>query len=314
MVLSAVMLGAVSVSACSSGTNDTSSSATTNSTTPPTTAPCRSAAAAQTHRYASYEGVDPNLTSLDLYLPAVTEPCQARPLVVWVHGGSWGGGDKKDFIADKVTLFNGAGYAFASVNYRLTDADVPNPWRWPVHDQDGADAVAWLVHHASEFGIDRARVAVLGHSAGGGIVAAISADARYLGHMQLPLDAITCAGSMDGEGYDVVAGNTTSPPEYRPIYADAFGTDPAVWAEASPIRYVAANKGIPHYFVAARGPEWRMQQHRAWIDALKKAGVPVTVLDAQQLEHSDLAVDVGAPGDTIVTPALMSFLQGCFAK
>jgi acetyl esterase/lipase len=276
------------------------------------TAACRDAPVKQTVQYAGYAGVDPKLTSLDLYLPAVHAPCHVRPIVVWVHGGAWQGGDKSEYMPDKVALFNGAGYVFASVNYRLTDSSAATPLRWPVHDDDTADALAWLVSHASEFGGDPHRLAVLGHSAGGGIVAAIATDDRYLGRHHLALDTITCAGSMDGEGYDVVAGATTSPPEYHPTYLAAFGSDPSVWPEASPINHVAAGKGIAAYFVAGRGPEWRLEQHRRFVDALNRAGVPTTVLDARQLEHADLTTDVGAPGDTTVTPPLMSFLTKCF--
>ena len=234
-------------------------------------------------------------------------------MVVWVHGGGWAGGDKSEFMTDKVPLFNGAGYVFASVNYRLTDTDsVPPAPQYPVHNQDTADAIAWLIHHAAEIGGDAKHVAMLGHSAGGGIVAAVTTDDRYLGQDSLQLDAVVCAGSMDGEGYDVVAGATTSPPEWQTVYTDAFGTDPKVWADASPINHVAAGKGIPRYFVAARGSDWRSAQHQAFIDALQKAGVATTVLDATELEHADLTTLVGAAGDTLVTPALMDFLGGCF--
>jgi acetyl esterase/lipase len=275
---------------------------------------CPDTAVKHTVQYASYPGVDPNLNRLDLYLPAAGDPCRPRPIVVWVHGGGWEGGDKTDFMEHKIPLFNGAGYVFASVNYRLSDSTVPNHLIWPVHDDDAADALAWLIHHAHDFGGDPHRIAVLGHSAGGGVVAAVTTDDRYLGRSDLPLSAIRCAGSMDGEGYDVVAGATTSPPEWQPTYTNAFGTDPAVWDEASPIRHVSADKGIPRYFVAARGIDWRLQQHLAFVDALQRAGVPVTVLDSRQLEHADLTTAVGDPADTVVTPALMSFLQECFAR
>ena len=279
-------------------------------------ASCSSAAGKRTVRYSSIEGVDPNLTSLDLYEPASSGSCATRPIVVWVHGGGWAGGDKAEFMEHKVPLFNGAGFVFASVNYRLTDttdpAD-PHP-QWPVHDQDTADALAWIIHHASEFRGDTHKVAVLGHSAGGGIVAAITTDERYLAKDGLTLRAVRCAGSMDGEGYDITAGATTSPPEWKPTYTNAFGTDPAVWQEASPIRYVAPDKGIPRYFIAARGIDWRLAQHVAFYEALQEAHVPVTVLDATSLEHADLTTAVGAPDDTTVTPALMDFLTGCFTR
>jgi arylformamidase len=154
---------------------------------------------------------------------------------------------------------------------------------------------------------------VLGHSAGGGITAAIAVDATFLGAHDLPLETIRCAGSMDGEGYDVTAGATTAPEGWRPTYLNAFGTDPAVWAQASPINHVAPATGIGSFFIAARGVDWRLDQHLAFIGALRGAGVAVTALDSRALEHADLATVIGQPGDTLVTPALMDFLAGCFA-
>ena len=303
--LSLTVLAAV-VSACGAETS--------GSAAPTTSLPSMPCASMQTFAYESLPGVDPNSTSLDVYTPPATDgSCVDRPLVIWVHGGGWAGGDKSEYMEDKVPLFNGAGFVFASVNYRLTDDSLASPTpQYPVHDDDTADAVAWLVEHAAQLGVDPSRVAVLGHSAGGGITAAITTDEQYLGRNGLPLTTVRCAGSMDGEGYDVTAGATTSPPEWQPTYFAAFGTDPAVWAEASPINHVAAGTGIPDYFIAARGVDWRVEQHLAFIAALREAGVPITVLDSRELEHADLTTLVGSPDDTIVTPALMDFLDGCF--
>jgi acetyl esterase/lipase len=301
---------------CGSGSSQshapTSSSPAVTTTT---VTPLVACGAKRTFTYASYSGVDPNQNRLDVYAPpADAHGCTGRPLVVWVHGGGWNSGDKSEYMPDKVALFNGAGYVFASINYRLTDKTLAQPApQYPVHDRDAADAIAWLVHHAPDIGVDPSRVAVIGHSAGGGIVAALSTDEQYLGHDHLTLRSIVCAGSMDGEGYDITAGATTSPPEVQTGYRNAFGNDPAVWKAASPIEHVAADKGIPRFFIAARGTDWRAAQHLAFIDALRNAGVPTTVLDARALEHADLATDVGAPGDTVVTPPLMDFLGGCFA-
>lgn len=268
-----------------------------------------------TIQYAEIPGVDPNLTSLDVYTPAADGgTCENRPLVVWVHGGGWHEGDRSEYMDDKIRVFNEAGFVFATVNYRLTDtAAVPVGPQYPVHDQDTADALAWLISHADEYGIDPMRIAVLGHSAGGGITAAISTDEGFLANNGLPLSTIRCAGSMDGEGYDVVAGATFPDEFVSGSYRAAFGTDPTVWAEASPIRHVAPDKGIPRFFIAARGGDWRMAQHTAFIAALQGAGVRTTVLDVGMLEHADLTTIIGRPDDTIVTPALMDFLGGCFA-
>lgn len=267
-----------------------------------------------TARYAVYEGVAANLNSVDVWRPAAgKQGCADRPLVVWVHGGGWTEGDKTDDIESKVSLFTDAGYAFASVNYRLTNVMVepPKP-QYPVHNKDAADGVAWLVSHASELGVDVGHVAVLGYSAGGGIVGAFTTDESYLGAHDLKLGVIRCAASIDGEGFDVPYGATHPDAHVHDSYTNVFGHDPATWESASPINHIAAGKGIPAYFVAARGPEGRMYEHNEFIAKLRAAGVPVSVFDAQALQHDTVSTNI-KPGDTTITPPLMDFLKQCFA-
>ena len=311
-MIGAAALVVLLVAGCSDSEEADEPAATTTSSSSTTTQPRLVACGAST---TVQYGADPHLNAIDVYVPAAgADNCTNRPLVVWVHGGGWHEGDKTDHIADKVRLFNDAGYVLASINYRLTNIDIEPPApQYPVHDQDAADAVAWLVDHADEFGVDPQRIALLGHSAGGGIVAAITTDNQYLGKHGLDLDAVQCAGSIDGEGYDVVVGATHPDPFVTNAYHDAFGTDPATWEVASPMRHVAAGKGIPAYFVAARGPEVRLDLHVEFANALRAAGVPTTVLDARDLDHAEVSVDIGAAGDTVMTPAVMDFLSQCLA-
>ncbi|MCZ7529662.1 MAG: alpha/beta hydrolase [Acidimicrobiia bacterium] len=141
--------------------------------------------------YASHPGTDPRLTSVDVYAPP-RHGCEPLPVVVWVHGGAWITGDKSSRVDDKIALFGDAGYVFVSVNYRLTDPEAEDPLRYPAHNEDVAQALAWLVESVDDYGGDPEKVAVLGHSAGAGIVAAIATDPRYLGAHDLGLDAIDC--------------------------------------------------------------------------------------------------------------------------
>ena len=81
--------------------------ATVPGTAPTTLLSCGSKG---TFVYASYPSTQPDLTSIDLYTPAAdSRGCTGRPIVVWVHGGGWTSGDKSEYMADKVSLFNGAG-------------------------------------------------------------------------------------------------------------------------------------------------------------------------------------------------------------
>src|SRR5271166_2501053 len=101
---------------------------------------------------------------LDLYMP--TEQ-KNMPLVVFVHGGGWEHGDKAgDSLNPNNLQLLWDGYAMASVNYRLAPAAI-----WPAQIQDCKAAIRWLKAHAHEYGYDANRIAVMGESAGGQLVA-----------------------------------------------------------------------------------------------------------------------------------------------
>jgi acetyl esterase/lipase len=265
-----------------------------------TAAPCGSREAAPPVEVAY--GDHGTLTALDVYPLAPRAGCPPSPVLVWVHGGGWQAGDKGNRMADKRRLAAEQGWVLVSVNYRL----VPQV-RYPVPNEDVAAAVAWVTEHAGEHGGDPARVALMGHSAGGGIVAAVTTDERYLAAHGLTLSAVDCAVALDTEGYDVAARA-----EDVAAYAAMFGTDPALWPDMSPITHVAAGKGIPSYFIVTRGRPTRIATSQRFADALEGAGVPTTVLVATGLSHADVNEAVGRAGDTIVTPPLTGFLTTCF--
>ncbi len=105
---------------------------------------------------------------LDLYQGHGARP---GPLIVLVHGGSFSGGDKGENRAVS-ELFAASGYSVADVRYRLAPKDP-----FPLAIQDVKCLTGRLRERASEFGIDPARVAYLGRSAGAAIaiIAAYSA-------------------------------------------------------------------------------------------------------------------------------------------
>jgi arylformamidase len=254
--------------------------------------------------YENVPGVAPDLVSLDVYPP--DHGCPA-PVVIWVHGGGWSIGDKRNQMPDKVELFNDAGYVVVSVNYRLTDPASPDPVRYPTHDEDVAAAVAWVHDHIAGYGGDPARLALLGHSAGAQIVASVATDARFLGAHGLGLDALRCAAPLDTEGYDVSgpAGAGIG------IYRNAFGDDPATWADASPQSHVAPGKGIPPFLLVERGTLARRRAAETFAQHLRDAGVAVTMVEARGLTHAQVNSQIGAPGDTVITPPLSTFLADC---
>jgi arylformamidase len=83
-----------------------------------------------------------------------------RPLLVYIHGGGWTGGDKKQDPAH-YQPFLAKGISCAAINYRLTP-DSPLPA--PVHD--AARAIQFLRTKATDWNIDTKRIALTGGSAG----------------------------------------------------------------------------------------------------------------------------------------------------
>lgn len=101
---------------------------------------------------------------LDLYLPASGEG--PFPVVVWLHGGGWKGGDKRLAGAAPPLLLRSRGFAIASVNYRLTGEAA-----FPAQINDVKAAVRWLRANARQYRLDPGRIGAWGISAGGHLAA-----------------------------------------------------------------------------------------------------------------------------------------------
>lgn len=107
--------------------------------------------------------------TLDVYAPQqVAGP--KRPLLIYVHGGSWLAGHPREAAAYKdwpalLARMAARGYVVASVSYRLS-REAP----FPTQIQDVKKAIQFLRANADTYGIDPERVGIWGDSAGGHLV------------------------------------------------------------------------------------------------------------------------------------------------
>ncbi|HSL87001.1 MAG TPA: alpha/beta hydrolase, partial [Bacteroidales bacterium] len=105
-----------------------------------------------------YKYVDGKSLQLDIYKPKdLTTP---SPLLVFIHGGSWKGGKRSDYLVYLVA-FAEKGFVTATVSYRLL-GDGP----YPACVEDISDAVRWLYSNGEKYGYDPDRIALIGGSAG----------------------------------------------------------------------------------------------------------------------------------------------------
>lgn len=100
---------------------------------------------------------------LDIYVPPNAKG--PIPLIVFVHGGGWLGNDKyadMGYMKNTVAEIINSGFALASIDYRFATQAT-----FPAQIQDCNTAVSFLYNNAERYGLDTARFALMGFSAGG---------------------------------------------------------------------------------------------------------------------------------------------------
>ncbi|RZL45326.1 MAG: alpha/beta hydrolase, partial [Pedobacter sp.] len=113
-----------------------------------------------------------SLQHMDVYLPANRNT--ETKVVVFVHGGSFIGGDKNDYTSVVAELVK-RNFAVVNINYRLVDAAglQTNPVLHKLSSvlvqhqvEDVSAAIDYTIAQADEWQISKSKIAVVGHSAG----------------------------------------------------------------------------------------------------------------------------------------------------
>lgn len=103
-----------------------------------------------------------------------------RPAIVYVHGGGFVAGTAKGSLLECQMLASELDCAVFSIDYPLApEATYQNSVA------DSYAALAWVFSNAEALGVDTARVAIMGESAGGGLAALLALRARHSDAFQL---------------------------------------------------------------------------------------------------------------------------------
>ena len=115
-----------------------------------------------------YSKVGNNSLLLDLYFPDtyLLENTSALPVIIYVHGGGWRKGDKRECPAKELaTELLTEGYVIACIDYRLSGQA-----KFPAQIQDVKAAVRWLRANAIKYNLNPDQFGAWGISAGGHLV------------------------------------------------------------------------------------------------------------------------------------------------
>lgn len=119
----------------------------------------------EAHFDQDYAGQGNQKQMLDLFLPKERPAGDKLPVLVFIHGGGWTGGDRGPSSGTVLPFVASGKYAGITVSYRLS-----REAHWPAQIHDCKAAIRWIRGNAAKFGLDPSRIAVWGSSAGGHLV------------------------------------------------------------------------------------------------------------------------------------------------
>lgn len=262
-------------------------------------------------------GGDP-AQALDLYLPTAPSD-KPLPLLVWIHGGGWRGGNKNGC---RWTSMVQHGYIAASIEYRFS-----NKALFPAQIQDCQAAIRWLRANSKKYNIDPDHIGIGGDSAGGHLVALLGTSGGKKAFPPIggnedqsdrvqavcdfygPTDFSDVMAQAEDEArtknvHNIFKFNTPSDP-YSGLIGAPLDSDKEKTLAVSPVHYVS--KDNPPFLILHGTADTLVpfSQSVELTDDLKKAGVEVILQPIPGGGH-------GGPGFGL--PAVNKLIGNFFGK
>ncbi len=253
---------------------------------------------------------------LDIYRPRLPAP-HGAPVMVYVHGGAWVIGDKREQGKPMMFELVARGWVCVAVNYRLSPRAT-----WPDHLVDVKRALVWVKEHIAEYGGDPSFVALSGGSAGGhlcALMALTAGDPAFQPGFEgadTSVDAcipfygvMDLTGSPDGSA---IFGRGLLRLLERSVMKTKESAHPEVFRDASPTYRV--NVGAPPFFVlqGANDTLVPVETARRFVERLRSVSrQPVAYAELPLAQHAfDVLASLRCQA---TTSAVADFLEGARA-
>ncbi len=222
-----------------------------------------------------------------LYFPFEPSWAQPAPVLMYFHGGGFtvGSIDTHDALCRKLAC--DAGCVVASVDYRLAPEH-----KFPIAVNDAFDALQWLHGKAETLGIDPARMAIGGDSAGGTLAtvcAVLARDAGLALRLQLLIYPGVSARQQTGSHARLAEGFLLSGETIQWFFAqylnDDSDRDDWRFAPLDAARGQPDFAGVAPAWIAAADHDPLFDEDIAYAEKLAAAGVPVTLKRYEGMIH-----------------------------
>ncbi len=248
-----------------------------------------------------------------LYRPLGSAPNAALPALIYFHGGGWviGDLDTHDVVCRQIA--NGSGAAVVSVDYRLAPEH-----KFPAAVEDAIAATAWIAAHGATLGIDTARLAVGGDSAGGNLAAVVALDARDRNGPKLIQQTLiypATESTMSHPSHERFAeGLLLTRPTMKWFLGHYLrgAEDLADW-RVSPLRATSL-ADLPPALVLTAGYDPLCDEGEEYAARLAAAGVPVTRVRVEGMIHGFLTMGKLIPAANEAVAMIAAALKIAFAR
>lgn len=239
------------------------------------------------------------------------------PVILYFHGGGWvlGDADTHDRLVREIA--NGAKAAVVFVDYdRSPEA------QYPTAIEQAYAATKYVAEHGKEFKVDGQRLAVVGDSVGGNMVAAVTLLAKARGgptiRQQVMFYPVTDANFDDGS-YNQFANGPWLTKEAMKWFWNAYLPDEARRKEptATPLNASLDQlKGLPPTLLITDENDVLRDEGEAYGRKLSQAGVPVTSIRVNGTIHDFVLLNAIAetPATRVAITIADDTLRQAFAK
>ncbi len=227
---------------------------------------------------------------LDLLLPKKRATDKPLPVVVFIHGGGWQGGNKTGGRGNVSPLVESGHYAGVSVGYRLSGEAI-----WPAQIHDCKAAIRWIKGNAKKYNLDPEKIGVWGSSAGGHLVAmlGVSGDVKELeGALGKHTDQdsrVACVVDWFGPTNMMNISRSARHANPNSPVAKLLGGPVSEKKEAarsaSPVTHISAGDSPTLIVHGDKDPVVPISQSTEFEAALRKAGIPVILVTVEGAGH-----------------------------
>lgn len=229
-----------------------------------------------------YRTVDGIPLYMDIIRPAIV-PVQPMPVIVYIHGGGWWRGDRKE---NRNALLAAQGFFTVSIDYRLSSQAI-----FPAQLLDAQAAIRWLRIHAVEYHLDPERIGVWGHSAGGHLAALIATaadSAEFRGQEHDVSSKVRCVVDLAGPSDLSKMGDWHDEPDSveSKLIGGPVLESPELVRRANPISFIS--KDTPPFLIFHGTADTIVRPHQSEMlyVALQAAGCEAELVPVQDEDHT----------------------------